>query len=129
LALPRETSEASGSSAGGAPQRSCVRQGIFKPPPPRPAPSTSLIDHRIAEELEYITRQLEQIGGILAEDPILVRRHAGPLQSIDTMKQSLRNLANVVAAEHKSLAADRITLPGLKARLQRKALRSVSERS
>lgn len=107
-------------SEAGAP-----RPGLFKPPPPRPAPSTNLLDHRIAEELEYIVRKLEQVGGILANDPILLRRHAYELQSIDLMKQSLRHLAQVVAAQDKALAAGQVTLTELKSRLQRKALKPI----
>jgi hypothetical protein len=99
-----------------------ARPSLFKPAPPRPAPSTNLIDHRVAEELEYIVRKLEQLGGILANDPILLRRHAYELQSIDMMKQILRNLAQIVAAQDKALAAEQVSLTELKSRLQRKAL-------
>ncbi len=102
-----------------------ARPNLFKPAPPQPAPSTNILDHRIAEELEYMARQLERLGGILAEDPILLIRHAAPLQSIDLMKQTLGHLARVVAAEDKALAADRVTLTQLKAKLQRKALRPI----
>jgi hypothetical protein len=103
------------------------RPGLFKPPPPRPAPSANLLDHRVAEELEYIVRQLEQIGGILAGDPILLRRYAYELQSIDMMKQSLRHLAQVVAAENKAIAAELVSLTELKARLLRKALKPIGD--
>ena len=104
-----------------------ARTGLFKPPPPRPAPSSNQLDHRIAEEMEFIVRQLEQLGASLSNDPILLRRHAAELQSIDLMKQSLRNLANVVAAEDKAFAADLITLTELKAKLQRKPLRPIGD--
>jgi hypothetical protein len=104
-----------------------VRLSLFKPPPPRPAPSTDIFDHRIAEELDYIVRKLEQLGGILANDPILLRRHSYELQSIDLMKQSLRHLAQVVAAEDKALAAGQVSLTELKSRLQRKALKPMGE--
>lgn len=103
------------------------RPGLFKPPPPRPAPSTNLLDHRLAEEMEFIVRQLEHLGGTLANDPILLRRHAAELQSIDLMKQSLRHLAQVIGAEDKALAAELVTLTELKARLLRKALRPLGE--
>jgi regulator of protease activity HflC (stomatin/prohibitin superfamily) len=103
------------------------QRSLFKPPPPRPAPSTNPLDHRIAEEMEFIVRQLEQLGAILANDPILLRRHAVELQSIDLMKQSLRHLAQVVAAEDKALAADQVTLTELKSKLQRKALRPIGD--
>ena len=103
------------------------RPGLFKPPPPRPAPSTNLMDHRLAEEMEFIVRQLEQLGGTLANDPILLRRHAAELQSIDLMKQSLRHLAQVVGAEDKALAAGNVTLSELRGRLLRKALKPIGE--
>jgi hypothetical protein len=104
-----------------------VRPGLFKPPPPRPAPSTNLLDHRLAEEMEFIVRQLEHLGGTLANDPILLRRHAAELQSIDLMKQSLRHLAQVVGAEDKALAAGLVTLSELRGRLLRKALRPIGD--
>lgn len=104
-----------------------VRPGLFKPPPPRPAPSANQLDHRISEELEFIVRQLEQLGGTLSNDPILLHRHSAELQSIDLMKQSLRHLAQVVAAQDKAHAADLVTLTALKARLQRKPLRPIGE--
>jgi hypothetical protein len=103
-------------------EEGAARPSLFKPPPPRPAPSTNLLDHRVAEEMEYIVRKLEQLGGILANDPILLHRHSYELQSIDMMKQSLRHLAQIVAAQDKALAAGQVTLTELKSRLQRKAL-------
>ena len=108
-------------------QAGAGRRSLFKPPPPRPAPSNVLLDHRIAEEMEFIVRQLEHLGATLSNDSILIHRHAGELQSIDLMKQSLRHLAQVVGAEDKDLAADQISLTALKARLQRKALRPIGE--
>ncbi|HYI48024.1 MAG TPA: hypothetical protein VEX35_06115 [Allosphingosinicella sp.] len=103
------------------------QRSLFKPAPARPAPSEDPLDHRIAEEMEFIVRQLEQLGGILANDPILLRRHALELQSIDLMKQSLGHLAQVVAAADKALAAERVTLTELKGRLQRKALKPIGD--
>jgi hypothetical protein len=103
------------------------RPSIFKPPPPRPKPSTRLLDHRISEELEYVGRRLEQLGNILSEDSILLVRHAPSLQSIDLIKQILGQLARVIAAEDKEAVADLITLTELKGRLQRKALRPLSD--
>ena len=103
------------------------QRSLFRPPPARPAPSKSPLDHRIAEEMEFIVRRLEHLGGTLANDPILLRRHALELQSIDLIKQSLGHLAQVVAAEDKALAAEQVTLTELKAKLQRKALKPIGE--
>jgi hypothetical protein len=99
-----------------------VRPPLFKPAPPRPAPSGDVLDHRIAEELEAIARRLELLGGALASDPILIQRHAAQLQSIDLLKQTLCHLSQVVATEEKEKAVALITLTELKARLQRKPL-------
>jgi hypothetical protein len=46
-----------------------VRPPLFKPAPPRPAPSSDPLDHRIAEELEAIGRRLELLGARLPAIP------------------------------------------------------------
>ena len=102
-------------------------RSLFRPPPPGPGRSESVLEQRIAEELELVVRQLEQLGDILAGDPILLHRHAPQLQSIDLMQQTLGHLGRVIAARDKTMAVDRISLTELKARLQRKALRALSE--
>ena len=102
------------------------RRSLFKPPPPGPGQSDDVIDQRIAEELDLVIRHLEQLGDILVGDPILLRRHALQLQSLDLMQQVLGHLGRVVAARDKALALERITLVELKSRLKRKALRSIT---
>jgi hypothetical protein len=99
-----------------------ARPPLFKPAPPRPAPSSDLLDHRIAEELEAIARRIDQLGGALANDPILLHRHAAQLQSIDLIRQMLSHLSQVIATEEKEKAVALITLSELKARLQRRPL-------
>lgn len=103
------------------------KRSLFKPPPPGPGETDSLLEQRVAEELELVIRQLEQLGDILAADPILLRRHAPQLQSIDLMQQVLGHLGRVVAAGDKTMAVDRISLTELKARLQRRALRPLGD--
>ena len=103
------------------------RPTIFKPAPPRPAPSQDELDHRIAEELDYIRRHLELLGGILANDPILLHRHGQQLQSIDMINQLLGHLGRVIASGDKQLAADQITLQDLRARLLRRPLRPLGD--
>jgi hypothetical protein len=99
-----------------------ARPPLFKPAPPRPEPSANLLDHRVAEELEAISRRLELLGATLANDPILLHRHGAQLQSIDLIKQMLCHLSQVVAADEKEKAVALITLSELKARLLRKPL-------
>ena len=102
-------------------------RSLFKPPPPGPGRSDCVLEQRIAEELELVVRQLEQLGDILAGDPILLHRHAPQLQSIDLMQQMLGHLGRVIAARDKTMAVDRISLTELRARLKRKALRALNE--
>ena len=101
------------------------RPSIFKPAPPRPAPSTNPIGHRMAEEIECIRRHLDLLGGTLANDVVLVRRYASQLQSIDLVNQQLGHLAAVTSTEDKAQAVERISLEDLKARLKRRPLGSL----
>lgn len=103
------------------------KRSLFKPPPPGPGQSDSVLEQRVAEELELVIRQLEHLGDILAADPILLRRHAPQLQSIDLMQQVLGHLGRVVGARDKTMAVDRISLTELKGRLKRRALRPIGE--
>jgi len=99
-----------------------VRPSIHRPPPPRPDPSPHPLDHRIAEELQYIRRHLDRLGGTLADDPILLVRHSDQLQMIDRINQQLGHLANIVAAKQKDMAVEQVTLQDLRGRLARKSL-------
>jgi hypothetical protein len=121
-AMPAHQRAADAMQAAVRAEGQVVRPPLFKPAPPPPRPSQNLLDHRISEELEAIARRLEMLGGTLANDPILLHRHAAQLQSIDLIEQMLGHLSQVVAAEDKDQAVAAITLSGLKARLQRKPL-------
>jgi hypothetical protein len=98
---------------------------LFRPPPPTLAPSRSQLDLRLAEELDFIRRRLDLIGGFLTEDPVLLRRHATSLQDIDLINQTLGHLGKVIAVEDKDAAAERISLAELKGRLLRKPIASI----
>ena len=102
------------------------RRSLFRPAPPLPKRSDDPLDQRLAEELEFVVRQLEQIGAILAADPILLARHGARLQSIDLIQQVLGHLGRIVGAGDKAAAIDALTLRELKARLQRQPLRSIA---
>lgn len=95
---------------------------LFKPAPRRSPPSTVPLDHRISEELECIRRHLEQLGGVLAANPLLVQRHATQLQSIDLINQVLGHISGIIASEDRELAVEQVTLRELRSRLQRKPL-------
>ena len=87
------------------------RRSLFRPAAtPLPGHSEDPLDQRIAEELEYVVRQLEQLGGMLAADPILLHRHAAQLQSIDLIKQVLGHLGRIAGAADKAAAVEAVTL-------------------
>ena len=103
------------------------RRSFFKPTaPPLPERSDDVLDQRMAEELALVVRQLEQLGGMLAADPILLHRHAVQLQSIDLIKQVLGHLGRIAGAGDKAAAVEAVTLSELKARLKRQPLRSIA---
>lgn len=94
----------------------------FKPPPPPPPPlepSRSLVECRLAEELDYARRLLEAVGDHLTSDPVLVHRHHRILQNFDLVGQLLGHVARVVGSDDKGEAIERIGMQELKARLKR----------
>ena len=99
-----------------------ARPPLFKPPPPRPAPSQDVLDQRIAEELASVRRRLDHLGDTLAADPILLHRHSPQLQSIDLIQQILGHLADVIATEDRASAVELVSLTELKGRLKRTPL-------
>ena len=92
------------------------------PPPVDPAmiPTDNQISLRVAEELEYARRLIEALGDTLCCDPLLVTRHAVPLQSIDLLGQMLGHLATVTRSAFPERAVDRIGMTDLRARLTRR---------
>lgn len=103
------------------------------PPPPRPSirrdpppvdparvPTDDQLKLRVAEELEYARRLIEALGDTLCCDPLLVTRHAVPLQSIDVLGQMLGHLAAVTRSAMPERAVDRIGMSDLRARLTRR---------
>lgn len=105
---------------------SSKRPAIFKPAPLRPGASSDPLDRRIVEEVECIRRHIELLGGILANDPILLHRHGRQLQSIDLINQVLGHITRVIAAEDKELTVQQVSMQDLRARLERKPLRPIA---
>jgi hypothetical protein len=99
-----------------------VRKPLRRDPPPVPAalvPTADLLLLRLAEELEYSRRLLEQMGEALSGDGFLIARHTVSLQAIDIVGQILGHVANVVRSSDPKGAVDRIGMTDLKGRLQR----------
>ncbi len=81
--------------------------------------SSSLLDLRVQEELEYIRRTIDAFGEQLANDPILLTRYQSELQSLDMATQTLSHLARVIGSEDKVQAAEQTSMESVKARLLR----------
>ena len=89
------------------------------PLPPPIAPTDDVLMLRLAEEIDYARRILDQMGDALCADMTVVMRHPVALQSIDVVGQMLGQIANVVRAGDQPTAVERIGMSDLKARLTR----------
>lgn len=102
--------------------RAAQPRPLFKPPPPKPpalADTGDIALLRVAEELAYMQRILESVGGRLADDGAVALRHAVPLQQFDVVGQVLGHLANVISTDQRLEAMRRIGMEALRARLSR----------
>ena len=98
------------------------RRSIRREAPPLPAalvPTDDTLKLRLAEELEYARRMLDNMGDALSADQLVVSRHMTSLQSVDIVGQILGHIANVVRSSDPSGAVERIGMCDLKARLKR----------
>ena len=106
-----------------APLSDEARKRLRREGPPRAAPATDRVDTlqvRLGEELDYIRRMLEALGEQLSGDPILIRRHAVALQSLDIVGQILGHVGNVVRSSDPHAAVEDIGMGDLRARLMRR---------
>lgn len=99
------------------------RRSIRREPPPRP-PDIPVTDDaialRLAEEIEYARRMLDNLGNGLAADPTVVARHLVSLQSVDVVGQILGHIATIVRSSDPAASIERIGMADLRARLLRR---------
>jgi len=77
----------------------------------------SELDRLLAEELDHARRMLEEMGDELALDAAVVTEHGLALQAVDIVGQMIGHIANVVRAEDRAVAVERIGMCELKAKL------------
>ena len=53
--------------------------------------------HRLADELDYVSRMIEQMGNALSADPTVIARHVVTLQAVDVVGQMLAQSDNATA--------------------------------
>lgn len=75
------------------------------------------LDQLLADELDHARRMLETMGDELALDSQVVCEHALALQSVDIVGQMIGHIANVVRADDRIAAVDRIGMCELKTKL------------
>ena len=100
-----------------------ARKPLRRDGPARAAPapqSEDALSIRLGEELDYVRRMLEALGDQLSGDPILIRRHAVALQSLDIVGQILGHVGNVVRSSDPHAAVEDIGLGDLRTRLMRR---------
>jgi hypothetical protein len=95
---------------------------VFREPLPRPPEiraTDDVLNLRLAEELDFARRMLDQMGDELAADMAVVMRHSVQLQSVDIVGQMLGHIANVIRSSDPQASVERIGMCDLKARLVR----------
>jgi hypothetical protein len=103
--------------SGGAPGRE------QRTPAPAPVPAAYPdLDARLADELGYVQRLLENLGDQLIKDLFLVQRHGEALQSLDLVGQILGHVASILHAKDKAEMLEKIGMEDLRARLKRKPI-------
>ena len=75
------------------------------------------LDHLLAAELDHARDLLVMMGDELAMTPEIVAEHGLALQAVDIVGQMLGHIANVVRAEDRGEAIERIGKSDLKAKL------------
>ena len=75
------------------------------------------LDRRLAAELDHARDMLVTMGDELALNHDVVAEHGLALQAVDIVGQMLGHIANVVRAEDRAAAVDRIGMCELKAKL------------
>jgi len=75
------------------------------------------LDILLAEELDHARRMLEAMGDELALDMAVVAEHALALQAVDIVGQMIGHIANVVRADDRGAAVERIGMCELKTKL------------
>lgn len=80
-------------------------------------PARTSLDQLLAAELDHARDMLVMMGDELAMSPDLVAEHGMALQAVDIVGQMIGHIANVVRAEDRSQAIDKIGMCELKAKL------------
>lgn len=102
-----------------------AKKTLSKPYEPVAANDTELparesVAERLADELAFTGRRLALLGEGLADEPIVVARHATLLQEFDAITQVLTNIGDIMLSEKPDQRINELGNEELKRRLQRR---------
>jgi hypothetical protein len=80
------------------------------------------LEARLADELGYVQRLLENLGDELIAEPLVLNRYGRSLQGLDLAGQILGHVAAIIAAADKAEVVEQIGMEDLRARLKRKPI-------
>ena len=83
------------------------------------SPLEDRLSKRIGEEIAYIGRLIETVGMDISANPAIAHRHAASLQNCRRAGALLGEIAQILVADDRLRAADRVRTAELKARLLR----------
>jgi hypothetical protein len=101
------------------PERRSIRRTAWQHADPALEPTDDVLLQRIADELEFAWRQIDNVRGNLSRDSVTAFRHGTSLKTIDTVGQALGQLAVVLRSSLPEVAVQRVLMPDLRGRLQR----------
>ena len=102
--------------------RAEAASGLRESAPAVPPAAVADLDAKLAHELGYVQRLLENLGDELINDLFLVQRHGQSLQSLDLVGQILGHVAAILLADDKAAKVEQIGMEDLRARLKRKPI-------
>lgn len=101
------------------PERPSIRRTAWLQEDPALEPTDNVLLQRIADELEFAWRQIDQVRGSLSRDSVTAFRHGASLKTVDAVGQTLGQLAVILRAARPEIAVERAPMPDLRGRLQR----------
>lgn len=100
-------------------ERRSIRRTAWQHEDPALEPTDNVLLQRIADELEFAWRQIDQVRGSLTRDSVTAFRHGASLKTVDAVGQTLGQLAVILRASLPEVAVQRVLMPDLRGRLQR----------
>jgi len=107
------------SVAAPAPARRSIRRVEASDDDPALEPTDNVLLQRISDELDFAWRQIDLAAASMGRDSVTALRHRGSLHMVDTVGQTLGQLAVVLRSSLPERAVERVPMPDLRGRLQR----------